>query len=169
MKRRNLSTVWGGLSLIALGIAFLVAQSIGWDRIWPLFPMLGGVAFFVAYAVSEEKDPGMIFLGTGALLVGLFFFGFTLGVWEWGEMSVLWPVFPLIGGVAFLAFFFAQGWSRDPGLLGLSLAALAVGVVGLLITHELLGRDIVKYWPLLLVLVGATGLLTGLLRAARGA
>jgi hypothetical protein len=169
MQKSRRATVGLGLSLVGVGVALLLAQWVGWDRFWPIFPILGGPAFLAGYAASDPRDPGLAFLGTGALLVGLFFFGFSLGQWEWGEMARLWPIWPLIGGLTFLALFLAQGRSRDPGLLGFSLAALAVGVVGLLVTHGLVGREVIKYWPLLLVLMGVTGLLAGLLRAVRRA
>ena len=89
----------GGLTLIGLGVVFLFAQFIGWDRIWPLFPILGGLAALAGYLLSGFRDSGLVFLGVGAVLVGLFFFGFTLGYWEWSDMARLWPVFVLIGGV----------------------------------------------------------------------
>jgi hypothetical protein len=161
-----LGTVWAGLGLIGLGIALVVAQWIGWDRIWPLFPVLGGLGLLAAYLLTGSKDEGLVFLGVLALLVGLFFFGFTLGFWEWSQMAVLWPVLPLIGGVAFVALFLAQR-SRDLGALGLGCAALIVGVVGLAFTYGLVGSDVWRFWPLLLILMGILGLVGGLLRAAR--
>ncbi|RPI49353.1 MAG: hypothetical protein EHM56_12500 [Chloroflexi bacterium] len=166
MERDRLGTVWAGLGLIGLGIAFVVAQWIGWDRIWPLFPVLGGIGFLAWYALTGFKDEGLVFVGIMALLVGLFFFGFTLGFWEWGQMGDLWPVFPLIGGVAFLALFFAER-TRDVGTLGVGCAALIVGVVGLAFTYGLVGSDIWRFWPLLLILMGVLSLVGGLLRTSR--
>lgn len=166
MERDRLGTVWAGLGLIGLGIALVVAQWIGWDRIWPLFPVLGGLGLLVAYLLTGSKDEGLVFLGVLALLVGLFFFGFTLGFWEWSQMATLWPVFPLIGGVAFVALFFAQR-SRDLGALGVGCAALIVGIVGLAFTYGLVGSDIWRFWPLLLILMGVLSLVGGLWRAAR--
>ena len=166
MERDRLGTVWAGLALIGLGIAFVVAQWIGWDRIWPLFPVLGGLAFLVWYVLTGFKDAGLVFIGLGALLVGLFFFGFTLGIWEWGQMGDLWPVFPLIGGVAFVALFVAER-GRDIGTLGVGLAALIVGVVGLAFTYGLVSGNIWRLWPVLLILMGVLSLAGGLLRGLR--
>ncbi len=85
--------------------------------------------------------------------MGLFFFGFTLGYWEWADMSWLWPVFPVIGGVAFVALFFAER-GKDAGTLGVGCAAFVVGIVGLAVTLGFLGKEIVRFWPLLLVTPG---------------
>ena len=161
MKNTQSSTVWAGLALIGLGIAFLVATTVGWDKAWPIFPALGGLAFLAGYVTSGFRDDGLVFVGVAATLIGLFFFGFTLGIWEWEEMAQLWPVFPLIGGVAFIASFLA-GRARDWGVLGLGLVGIIVGVVGLAITLGGLESDIWKYWPALIILVGVFGLLTGL-------
>ena len=167
MSRDRYGTAWVGLGLIGLGIAFLVANLFGWDKIWPLFPLLGGLAFFGGYVASGFQEEGFVFVGTAATLVGLFFFGFTFGIWEWGEMEQLWPVFPLIGGVAFFALFLAQRRSRDVGAVGVGCAALIVGIAGLAFTYGYIGADIVKFWPLLLVLVGLASLVGGLLRLFR--
>jgi hypothetical protein len=166
MEKERLGTVWAGLGLITVGIALVAAQWLGWDRLWPLFPAMGGVGLLAAYVLTGRKDEGLVFLGISALLVGLFFFGFTLGYWEWGQMADLWPVFPLIGGVAFLALFFAER-TRDVGTLGVALAALIVGGVGLAFTYGLVNSDIWRFWPVLLIMMGVLSLVGGLLRASR--
>ena len=167
MSRDRLSAVWVGLGLIGLGIAFILAHWIGWDRVWPLFPIMGGLAFFAGYVISGFQDAGLTFVGTAAILVGIFFFGFTLGFWEWGQMAQLWPVLALIGGIAFLVLFVAEGRSRDTGVLGVGCGAIIVGVVGLAVTFGLVSGDIVKFWPLLIVLVGVIGLFSALFRGMR--
>lgn len=167
MSQNRSGAAWAGLGLIALGVLLLLAQWIGWNRIWPIFPLLGGMAFLVGYVISGFKDAGLVFVGTAATLVGLFFFGFSLGVWEWEQMLQLWPVFPLIGGLAFLALFLAQGPGRDPGTLGIGCAAIIVGGVGLAVTYGLVGGDIIRLWPLLIILVGLIGLTGGLIQLFR--
>jgi hypothetical protein len=167
MSRSRFGMAWAGLTLIGLGIAFLVANVIGWDRIWPAFPLLGGLVFFGGYAASGFRDGGFAFVGTAAVLIGLFFFGFTLGPWEWGQMEQLWPVFPFIGGVAFCVLFLAERRYRDVGVLGVGCAALIVGLVGLAFTYRLVSRDIVRLWPLLIVLVGLMSLVGGLFQISR--
>jgi hypothetical protein len=166
MNRSRLGAAWAGLSLISLGIVLLVAQWFGWERIWPVFPLLGGLAFLVGFGITGFKNSGLVFVGVAATLVGLFFFGFTLGFWEWGDMAKLWPVFPLMGGVAFAALFLAER-ARDMGTLGVGCAAMIVGVVGLTLTYGFVATDIIKFWPLLLVLVGLISLIGVLLQIAR--
>jgi len=155
------SAVSLGAALIGVGIALLAAQWIGWDQIWPIFLVLGGLAAFVGYVATGFKESGLVFLGTGATLVGFFFFGFTLGYWEWGEMASLWPVFVLIAGVAFGALFLAER-GRDIGTLGVGCVAFIVGLAGLAVTFGFVSTDIVKLWPLLLILLGFVGLIGGL-------
>jgi hypothetical protein len=167
MARDRLGTVWAGLALIGLGIAFVIAQVAGWDKIWPIFPLLGGLAFLGGYVGSGFKESGFVFVGVAAVLIGLFFFGFTFGVWEWEQMEQLWPVFPLIGGLAFGALFLAER-GRDLGTLGVGCAAVIVGVVGLAFTYGYVAGDIVKLWPVLIILVGVMILVGGLLRMGRG-
>jgi hypothetical protein len=167
MSRERIGVVWAGLGLIGLGIALLAAQLIGWDKLWPIFPIFAGVAFFAGYISSGFKDAGMAFVGTAALLVGFFFFGFTFGLWQWEAMVQLWPVFPLIGGIAFLVLFLAESRARDLGVLGVGCAAVIVGVVGLAFTYGVVGGEILKYWPLLLVLVGLVSLVGALVRGFR--
>ena len=167
MTRDRLGMVSAGLGLIGLGLAVLAASLLGWARLWPLFPILAGLGLFAGYVTSGARDGGLAFLGTLAILSGLFLFGFTLGVWIWEEMATLWPVFLLIVGVAFLVAFLAERRSRDLGVLGLGCAAIIAGVLGLGVTRGLVRSDVVKLWPLLLVLVGLFSLVGVLLRALR--
>jgi hypothetical protein len=81
-------------------------------------------------------------------------------------MSRLWPVFPGIGGLAFLALFLA-GRGREWDVLGVGLVALLVGIVGLLVTFGRLGSDVVRLWPVLLILAGLIGLFGAIARMFR--
>ncbi len=166
MRRRNLGALWAGLILIGLGIVVLVAQAFGWDRLWPVFPLLAGIAFWIVFFVGGMRDTGLTWIGTVALLLGVFFFGFTLGYWEWAQMSQLWPVFPLIAGIAWLIQFLASR-ARDVGALGIGLAALVAGVVGLGYTYNVVRGNILNFWPVLIVFAGLVILVTGLVRASR--
>jgi LiaI-LiaF-like transmembrane region len=158
--------IWIGLGLIGLGIVFVLAQGMGWDKIWPVFPVLGGLAFWAAYAGTGFKDGGLAFVGTLAVLVGLFFFGFTFGLWEWAEMAQLWPGFLIIAGVAFIVLFLAEP-PHEVGLLGFGLAVILAGAGGLAFTLGLVGADILKWWPLLLVVVGLISLVGTVVRMVR--
>ncbi len=150
--------VVGGLVVIGLGVWFLL-DNLGFHLprlrdLWPVFPTLGGLWFILSFARGQEKDAGVLVPGVGGLLVGIFFFAITLGPLEWHDLRELWPVFPLIGGIAFLATW-AASRPRDPGLLVPAAGGLGVGIVGLLLTLGAVSRDLVRQsWPVALILVG---------------
>ena len=150
--------LWGGI-LLAAGSWFLL-ERLGvdlpnfWSALWPLFPFMFGFAFLVTYVTSEEKDPGLVWPGTFGMLIGAFFFLFSLDIVEWDQMSELWPAFPLIVGLSFVATWFA-GRCRKLQLLVPATINIAVGVVGLGFTLGLIDRRTLNtLWPLALVAIG---------------
>jgi hypothetical protein len=163
-------TVFLALVFILLGVYLLLSQLgigvPGWDAIWPVLPLAGGLALLGGYVFGERRDSGHVFLGTAAALVGLVFFFITLGPLEYGDLSTWWPVFVLIGSVAFLALWAATRF-RDWGAFFMALVALVVGGAGLAITLRLLGpqtRELLpQLWPVLLILLGLMTLLRALL------
>ena len=122
----------------------------------------------------------MIFVGLAATLVGAFFFLFTLRVplpvagmqdgVRWNDMGRLWPAFVVIGGASFIALFLAEG-QRDWAVFSMGAVAVIAGCVAFLFTLGWLagdlGRLLVKYWPLLLVLAGLAALLQAVLGRPR--
>jgi hypothetical protein len=162
-------TVFLALVLILLGVYLLLSQLgigvPGWGGIWPVLPLAGGLALLGGAIFGERRDPGRVFLGTAAALVGLVFLFVTLGPLEYGDMSTWWPVFVLIGSVAFLALWVATRF-RDWGALFMALVALVVGGAGLAVTLQLLGpqtRELLpRLWPVLLILLGLMTLLRAL-------
>ena len=151
--------LWGGILLVA-GSWFLL-QRLGLDlpnffsALWPIFPFMFGAAFLVTYFTGECKDPGLVWPGTFGVLVGLFFFLFSFELFEWEQMSELWPVFPLIVGLAFLATWVAGGL-KQVGLLVPALLTLGVGSCGLGFELGVLDASTINaLWPLALVLLGA--------------
>jgi hypothetical protein len=164
-----------------LGLFFLAGQLNiplpGLGQLWPGFIMLGGLLFLADYAFGGRRDSDQVFVGTAALLVGAFFFLFTFGVRvpvpplddgvRWADMGILWPVFVLIGGVAFLAQWLAQPGHR--GARNMSLIALLVGAVALALNFSAapdIVEQIVRLWPLLLVAAGLQMLLRAFRRGA---
>ena len=149
-----------GVALILIGLlALLSTLGSGWasmERLWPLVPTVLGALGLVAAFRAESRDDGAVWFGTAATLVGLFLLYFTLGRGEWSDMQRLWPAFPALGGVAWLA-----AWLARPALvanLTMGLVALAVSVVGFLFTLGRLGKEqalrLVELWPALLIVVG---------------
>jgi hypothetical protein len=156
------------LILIAAGAWFLL-QAVGiplpgMDRLWPIFPTLVGVAFFVGWLFSPDKkaNHGVAIPGTICLLVGLFFFGFTFDFFKWGDMAYLWPVFPLIVGIAFVVAWILSLFS-EWGLLIPAAITGTVGLVGLAFTLNQADNAflnwVVKGWPAILILIGLVVLL----------
>jgi hypothetical protein len=150
--------LWGGI-LLAAGTWFLL-ERLGielpnfWSASWPIFPFMFGLAFLVTFVASEQKDPGLVWPGTFGVLIGAFFFLFSLGAVEWDQMSELWPAFPLIVGLSFVATWFA-GKCRKLQLLVPATINIAVGVVGLGFTLGLIDRRTFNLlWPLALVALG---------------
>jgi hypothetical protein len=168
MRRKR--TIIPALFLILLGVYLLLNQLgiglPGWDAVWPVFPFVGGLIILGDYILGRRRDPDRVFLGVAAMLVGLAFFFITLGPLEYRDLETWWPVFALIGGVAFLAQWAATGF-RDWGALFLAFAGFVVGGAGLAITLQLLGPEtrelLPKLWPVLLILAGLMALLRGLL------
>ncbi len=158
------------LVFIVLGVYLLLAELgvgvPGWDAVWPVFPLAGGLAFLGMYAFGQQRDPGQVFVGTAATLVGLAFFFITLGPLEYQDLDTWWPAFVLIGSVAFLAQWAAAGF-RDWGALFMALVALVVGGAGLTVTLQLLGPEtrelLPKLWPVLLIAGGLMVLLRAVL------
>lgn len=158
-RRRHGNALFGGAVLILLGAWFLF-DGLGFDLprlgvLWPAFPLLSGLLSLFAFATREKRDPSLVFSGVSGVLLGLFFFCFTLGVFDWDEMGELWPVFPLILGCSFLGSWLAGG-CREKGLIVPGVGAAAVGAVGLLFTLNQLSFDGLRLvGSLTIVAVGA--------------
>jgi hypothetical protein len=165
-SRRN-SAIVPAVILIAIGIVLLLVNTgalpnLNLTHLWPAFPALLGAALLLQFFVGGMRDPGLVTGGTIFLLVGLFFFLFTLrldvpgmGRIGWGDMARLWPVFPTIVGVALLLQWLAGGL-RDHGLLIPVAILLIVGLAGFGFTLADLPtfKILSDYWPVLLILLG---------------
>jgi hypothetical protein len=163
--------------LIAVGSFFLLRElgafgdrALDFEELWPGILVLVGAAFLLQFFLGGTRDPGFAFVGTAALLLGFFFFLFTLNVElpfrvdeipgpiDWDDMEYLWPVFPIIGGIALVAMSIL---SRETEAFWVGAVAIIVGGVALAFTLGLADgtAELVKYWPLLLILLGGGMLL----------
>lgn len=163
-----------GASLLFLGSWFALreigAPLPGIDTMWPIFPTLVGAAFLLGFLL-QPRNYGLVLPGTIVLLVGLFFFAFTLGPFDWDQMSYLWPIFPLIAGLAFVAMWVASLF-RYWGLLVPGFLGISTGVIGLSLTVTPLGEVVgMVGWPVVFLAAGASlvlvAMLTFLLRTLR--
>ena len=148
--------------LLLLGAWFALAEAgFGVPSIeaaWPVFPLFGGCCFLLGYLL-ERRNFGLVLPGSMAAMVGLFFFPFSFGVLQWSAMETLWPVFPLIGGLSFVAMWLAA-FGRYIGLLIPAFLGISVGVVGLAFTLTPFGGLVERIgWPVAFLAVGASLLL----------
>jgi hypothetical protein len=162
-----------GIMLIVLGLVFFVATqgafNLDWENIWPIFPMLVGAGILAMAFTSDNSAgrAGAVIGGTIPLLVGAFFFSITTGVFDWSDMGTLWPVFPIIVGLAFVAGYFA-GNREQPGLLWPAAIIGGTGLVFLFITTTSVGYGIIgQLWPLALIAVGVLMLVPRIWRTTR--
>ena len=157
-RDRDPGTLIPGVGGVLLGLFFFLFTLgiLPWEAMgtyWPVLIILGGLAFLVAYLFGRE-DPGLLIPGVGGLLIGFFFLAFTTGTLSWEDMGVLWPLFPLLGGVAFVVAYLVGG-RQDKGVLWVGLAAVAIGVLGLAITIGSLSLPwLSNFWPILLIVIG---------------
>ena len=162
-----------GIVLIVLGLVFFVvtqgAFDLNWSNIWPIFPMLvgGGILTMAFSADSNAARAGITIGGTIPLLVGAFFFAVTMDLFSWGDMGTLWPVFPIIVGLAFIAGYFA-GNREQPGLLWPAAIFGGTGLIFLAITGTSIGYGVLaQLWPIILIAAGVLMLVPRLWRTAR--
>jgi len=158
--RTRTGAIIPGLLLIALG-AWLLAGSLGVRlpsvaTLWPVLLIVFGLAFIAQYLAGGRRSEGLVFTGVSAALLGVFFLAITLGQLPWADAGRLWPVYVLIGGLAFLAQWLARPAER--GLLVPAVLALAVGGATLALALGLVRADvadqIIRLWPLVLIVLG---------------
>lgn len=151
MKHNNL--IWGVI-LIGLGLFFLFNQLfpdlIGWFN-WPwILVVLGGI-FVVGSLVGRAGGAmvaGLVLLTLG----GIFLYQTRTG--DWDSWAYLWALIPVVAGIGMLigGLYDAElRPARIPALIGigggLGMLAIMTGLLGL-------NQDVLRYWPVLLILVG---------------
>ena len=149
-----------GLVLIIIGVwALLSSLGYEWlsmDRLWPVVVIGLGLLSLSSAFRKERREPGAVWFGSVGMLCGGLFLYITLGRGEWGDLSWLWPAFPAAGGVGWVIVWLVD--RRAVVNLVLGLCALAVGIIGLLVTRGFIGAEqglrLAELWPLTLIVVG---------------
>lgn len=162
MEKRNRAPIVPGLLLILVGLWFLGRQLelplfVG-RVLWPWLLIAVGVIIWARYIFSTPRSSDDVFWGTGTILGGAFLLAWQNG-FLWSNLQgweQLWPIIPLIMGIAGLLqwFFSIRNW----GTLIFALIFGAVGVVGMV--HSLGYIDTAtawsfgRLWPALLIIAG---------------
>lgn len=152
-----------GIILILLGGYFL-ASSLGVNipdisMWWPLIVVAGGVFALSRYFTDGRKDSDNVFVGVGGIGVGLFLF-YIVSLGNWALAGTLWPVWVLIAGIAFIAKWVAD--RRERQTLWVGTVGVAIGAVFLAGTALAPDNDLTRYWPVILIALGAVVLLNSL-------
>ncbi len=149
--------------LIFLGLIFLLRSLhlLDWSDAWPL--ILVGVGTMIFISGLGRTDKGAVFPGTVLILVGVFFFLWSrLHFSDSMDMDELWPIFPLIVGIAFFILFLLN--PKDWGTLVPGVILVLISVLFFLTNFGLLSTSkwahIGRLWPLVLIIIGL-GLLLG--------
>jgi len=145
MEQKKSNFFWG-LLLIGMGVIFLIGNlsRVGMESLWPIFPMVVGLAFWVGY-FHDRKNYGLLMPGSILVVVSLLFF--YCNFMGWWRMEILWPVFILAPAVGFVAMYF--GGLKDQSLL---IPAGILSGVGLLFLFISTGFE--DYWPVFLIVAG---------------
>lgn len=139
---------------------------VSMETAWPLILVVVGVSLLLSAPfrrTRSRKDPGQVLPGLINLQLGAFFLLFTTGRLDFSQMESLWPVFPLIVGIAFAGAFVAS-LGRKPRLLVPGFICFSVGTIGLAFTLTPLG-DLLAFlgWPVVLLALGAIFVLGGMI------
>jgi len=138
-----------GVILIVLGIVFLLPRlGIDFGNLWPLLVMAPGIAFFVYYFLSKDRENKAGIIIPAAITVLLGFFLLYQNLSSWTDADKLWPIYPLIVGISFYAFYLASG-RKEKGIL---IPANILSLVG--IGFLFLNFLTFNLWPLFLIITG---------------
>jgi hypothetical protein len=157
--KRNLNSILLGIALIVLG-GWLLAGQLGLSlpglaQLWPGLIMLAGLGALLNFIAGRNTDE--LFLGVAALLTGGFFFLFTLGRLSWrADMPRAWPAFLIIFSLASAAEWLAAPAHR--AYLVRAGLALLIGLFFFAYYFNLFGdvlmRQVLQFWPVLLIVAG---------------
>ena len=156
---RNGSLI-GGLALIVLGLVFFAVEQgafeLDWGMAWPFFGILAGLAMLAMAVIADNPRAraGWVLPGTIVFLLGVFFLLTTNGILSWSDQGTLWPIYPLVVGLGFLAGYLVSGFKMIgyliPGAI-LSLVGLVfLGIYWTGAPYEYIGN----IWPIFLILAG---------------
>lgn len=148
------------VALILLGVLFLMVSNgivLGWEHIWPIFPIGAGMIFLRAWSYRGRRaEKWYLFTGSTLSMLGLFLLLFSTGLLDWGRLDTLWPIFPLIAGVGFLAESAVSPHGTPPLITGSAIIifTLVAFFVETGFVNPRVAAPFVRFWPLVLILAG---------------
>lgn len=161
MKRENLI---GGFILILLGLAFLAYQLFpeffsGFSWPWILLGIGGLLAIgSLVGRVGGLMIPGAILIGLGAIFL------YQERTGNWGSWAYIWALIP---GFVGLGMFIGGLYDRELGQArGASIILMLLSAVLFAVFGGFFGLDIsiLRFWPILLILLGIWVLIKALRR-----
>lgn len=125
---RNIATLATGAVMTGIGIILLVLTRAGWlsslvdslsstfsfmkdwgwaeplNTWWPLLLVVVGLVLVgIALMPATRVKSAPVLVGSMLLMLGIFFQATTLGAISWEDQGRLWPLYPIIFGLALLA------------------------------------------------------------------
>lgn len=172
MNKSQVASLVVGAALILLGLFFLVVQLIpGLRQLldpgfwWPVVVIAGGVFFLLmgmATATPALVVPASVFAGIGVLL----FWQNATG--RWGTWAYAWALIPGFVGIGLVLLGLVSSKERQSIAAGLWL--MFISAVMFVVFGTLMGgfrgpwRQLVSYWPLLLIAGGIVTLVQVMFR-----
>jgi len=159
-----------GLVLIFIGV-WVLAKNLDaplpeiWT-LWPIFIVIGGISSLMRYFSEGRTNNSHLFNATLSILLGAFFFMFSLGYWKWESMAQFWPLLLIIVGAAF----FVQ-WLVEIRVTRRLIFALVIGGIGVFFLPSTMGwlapelsAQIQRLWPVALIVAGLVVLFGGVFK-----
>lgn len=150
MNEKNRPSPVPGLLLIAVGIAFLLANlgafRIRGESIWTYLLIIIGAVFWLGF-IFDRSRIGSLMPGSILLTIGILFHYTSTHGWE--TLSYLWPFFILAPAFGFYAMFIFG--TREKGLL---VPAGILTVIALFFFLQGTSRDLRLVWPAVLIALG---------------
>ena len=152
MKRESI--IWG-LILILLGVGFLAYQmfpTVFAGFAWPwLLVMLGGIFVLMSLVTRTGGTmvPGLILLSVGGILL------YQTRSGNWASWAYLWPIMPGAAGLGLFLGSLLDREMRPARMVGLIMVAASVVLFAVFGGLFGLTPEILRFWPVVLILVGA--------------
>lgn len=138
-----------GIVLIVVGFLFLLETFNilkGVYKLWPVFPLILGIGFWILFANYGKKEIPLVGIGTFIVLISLLFF--YLNFTFWSQLAHLWQLFLIFIGLSFLSIYIYQ---KKGIFIYLSSLFIIIGFVFFLVFSIT-----AKLWPISLILLGAS-------------